>query len=161
MQVAASRILDKTTINQGVMISQALKTLIIDYDEDFRRLCRNFLSSDLDVSVTDCDETLALEALQADLPDVVIIGPNLKVQHRSQLVKLIGIRWPASQALLLNDHPADAETVNQLGASAVGIMACEDMARFLVKAVKKINEGEAWVPRKFVPSLVERLRVQM
>lgn len=136
-----------------------LKVLIIDDNTEFRRSCGQLLLSDLDISVTDCDGDLALEHLQSVSPDVVVMGLNIAEQHRLQLLKLIQLRWSECQVLALADNQSNDDAIKQIEASAVGFMNCEDLERLLSKAVKKINEGEAWVSRKLVPSLVERLRV--
>ena len=136
-----------------------LKVLIIDDNSEFRDSCGQLLSTDLDISVSDCDGISALELLQSVLPDVVVMGLNIDDQHRLQLLKLIQLRWSKCQVLSLANNPSDEDTVRQIEASAVGLMNSEDLERLLAKAVKKINAGEAWVPRKLVPSLVERLRI--
>ena len=136
-----------------------LKVLIIDDNTEFRLSCGQLLLSDLDISVTDCDGDLALEHLQSVLPDVVVMGLNIAEQHRLQLLKLIQLRWSECQVLALADEQSNDDAIEQIEASAVGFMNSEDLERLLAKAVKKINAGEAWVPRKLVPSLVERLRV--
>jgi len=136
-----------------------LKALIIDDNREFRRSCDQLLCSDLDISVADCDGDSALERLQSVLPDVVVMGLNIDERHRLQLLKLIQLRWSECQVLALADNQTDDDAVQKIEASAAGFMNSEDLERLLAKAVKKINEGEAWVPRKLVPSLVERLRV--
>jgi len=136
-----------------------LKALVIDDSREFRRSCDQLLCSDLDISVADCDGDSALERLQSVLPDVVVMGLNIDERHRLQLLKLIQLRWPECQVLALADNQTDDDAVKKIEASAAGFMNSEDLERLLAKAVKKINEGEAWVPRKLVPSLVERLRL--
>jgi len=136
-----------------------LKALIIDDNTEFRLSCGQLLLSDLDISVMDCDGDLALEYLESVSPDVVVMGLNIAEQHRLQLLKLIQLRWSECQVLALADNQSNDDAIEQIEASAVGFMNSEDLERLLAKAVKKINEGEAWVPRKLVPSLVERLRV--
>jgi len=136
-----------------------LKTLIIDDNSEFRVSCGQLLTSDLEISVSDCDSRSALESLQSFSPDVVVMGLNLDSEQRLHLLKLIQLRWKSCQVLALADNQSDAETVKQIEASAVGFMNSEDLERLLAKAVKKINQGEAWLPRKMVPSLVERLKL--
>jgi len=135
-----------------------LKALIIDDNSEFRASCAQLLKFDLDIEVSDCDGNTALESLEEMTPGVVIMGLNIEDEHRLQLLKLIQLRWSQCQVLTLADNPSDVDAVKQIEASAVGFINSEDLERLLAKAVKKINEGEAWVPRKLVPSLVERLR---
>jgi len=136
-----------------------LKALIIDDDDQFRAACAQLLASDLEISVSDCDGNMAMEFLESFLPDVVVMGMNIDDEQRLQLLKLIQLRWKKCQVLALADNQSDADAVKQIEASAVGFMNSEDLERLLAKAVKKINQGEAWVPRKMVPSLVERLKL--
>ena len=135
-----------------------LKVLIIDDNSEFRHACTQLLRADLDISVTDCDGSSSLEQLQSVSPDVVVMGLNIDEKQRLQLLQLIQLRWPKCQVLALTDNHSDEDAVKQIEASVVGFMNSEDLERLLGKAVKKINNGEAWVPRKLVPSLVERLR---
>jgi len=136
-----------------------LQVLIIDDKTEFRLACGQLLSTDLDISVADSDGCSSLEQLQLVSPDVAVLGLNINDQHRLQLLKLIRLRLPSCQVLALADNHSDEDAVKHIEASAAGFMNSEDLERLLAKAVKKINEGEAWVPRKLVPSLVERLRV--
>jgi len=136
-----------------------LKALIIDDQTEFRSSCGQLLQSDLEIDVSACDGSTALETLESVLPDVVVMGLNIDDTNRWQLLKLIQLRQPECQVLTLADNQSDVEAVKHIEASAVGFINSEDLERLLAKAVKKINQGEAWVPRKLVPSLVERLRV--
>ncbi len=136
-----------------------LKALIIDDQIEFRTSCGQLLQSDLEIDVSACDGSTAFETLESVSPDVVVMGLNIDETNRWQLLKLIQLRQPECQVLTLADNQSDAEAVKHIEASAVGFMNSEDLERLLAKAVKKINQGEAWVPRKLVPSLVERLRV--
>lgn len=135
-----------------------LKALIIDDNTEFRASCRHLLQSDLDIDVSDCKSAYALEQIESITPQVVVMGLNIADQPRWQLLKLIQLRWSQCQVLTLADNQSDIDAVKQIEASAVGFINSEDLERLLAKAVKKINQGEAWVPRKLVPSLVERLR---
>jgi len=136
-----------------------LKVLIIDDKAEFRLACGQLLRTDLDISVMESDGGSSLEQLELVSPDVVVMGLNIDQRHRLQLLKLIQLRWPACQVLALADNQSDEDAVKHIEASAAGFMNSADLERLLAKAVKKLNEGEAWVPRKLVPSLVERLRV--
>jgi len=136
-----------------------LKALIIDDSDPFRASCAQLLDSDLEISVSDCDGSSAVESLESFSPDVVVMGMNIDDEQRLQLLKLIQLRWEKCQVLALTDSQSDSDAVKQIEASAVGFMNREDLERLLAKAVKKINQGEAWVPRKMVPSLVERLKL--
>ena len=135
-----------------------LKALIIDDKQGFRASCGRLLASDLEIEVADSASEQALECLATVLPDVVIMGMNVESDSRWQLLKLIQLRWPDCQVLTLVKDQSDDESVKQIEASAVGFLNSDDLERLLTKAVRKINQGEAWVPRKLVPSLVERLR---
>ncbi len=146
-------------INRLLQKMPTLKALIIDDNTDFRTSCGELLQSDLEIQVSACDGGGAVESLESTSPDVVVMGLNIDEQQRWQLLKLIQLRWAQCQVLTLADNQSDIDAVKQIEACAVGFINSEDLERLLAKAVKKINQGEAWVPRKLVPSLVERLRV--
>ena len=137
----------------------ALKTLIIDENSDFLSLCKGALMANSDIQVEFSNEITVLEALYLVLPDVVVMGLSINEQRKSQLLKLINLRWPTCKVLVVVDNQSSTEVVSHLEASAVGFIHLEDTEQFLIKAVTKINEGEAWVPRKLVSSLVERFKV--
>ena len=136
----------------------AIKTLIIDQDKGFQGLCKSALLSDSGIQVELSNELKVLEALYLVLPDVVVMGTSLTEQRKLQLLELIQLTWPACKVLVCVDGQSDSEIVSQLETSAVGFIAHKDIEHFLAKAVTKINEGEAWVSRKIVPSLVERFK---
>lgn len=136
------------------------KVLILDNNVAFRDYCQALLAVEKRFLVVEADDSSVLELLPADEPSIVLLGPNLAWQRRSQVLNLLALCWPTCRVILIDEYPGEVDIVNRLGASAVGILGCDDMARFLVKAVHKVYEGEAWVPRKLVNGLVERLRAQ-
>lgn len=136
------------------------KVLILDNNSDFIGRCHALLAVEKQFLVVDTDDTGVLALFHSDEPNIVLVGPNIDAARRAQLIGLMSLCWPASRVILLEEVPGEADIVNQLGASTVGVLGFADMERFLVKAVHKVFEGEAWVPRKLVHGLVERLRAQ-
>jgi len=137
------------------------KVLILDENIAFRRRCREILEPAGSFLVMDGDETGLLELIHADSPSIVLIGPNQDRDKKTDLLGLMSLCWPECRVILIDENPEDRDILDQVGAGAVGYLGCENLDRFLAKAVQKVHEGEAWVPRKMIQGLVGRLRSQV
>ena len=137
----------------------SLNVLVIDRNEDFYSQCSGILASETTINVNYSSELTALETLCSIPTDVVVIGQGVNQDHKLHLLQLINLRWTTCKVLMVVDNQSETEAVSHLEASAVGFLHREDAEQFLTKALRKIHEGEAWVPRKMVPSLVERFKI--
>jgi NarL family two-component system response regulator YdfI len=138
-----------------------ISILIAASDQRVRDQCRQILQqSDNTWIIGESDNTShTVESIQNTHPGVLILGLDLVKDSHSILVQLIRTRSPGTRVIILANESEHEDILEALAAGAKGYMKYEDIAPFLLRAVQKVYyEGEAWVPRKMVSAILERLR---
>jgi DNA-binding NarL/FixJ family response regulator len=64
---------------------------------------------------------------------------------------------PNTKVIVLTGQSSGAALLDALSHGARGYLTRRRLRAFLPKAVRKVAEGEAWVPRKVLPRIIERL----
>ena len=86
------------------------KILIVDDQEDFRKLLRMVLEDEYQVTEADCGAKLQ-KAFAQDQPDVVLLDVKLPDANGLDLLPLIKKRWPGTEVIVLTGVPSDSEAV--------------------------------------------------
>ena len=137
-----------------------LITVVLAAEPRDRALCRSRLESaggiavvaavDADEAVSDVVVRLRPRMLLLDLRrsrlDVLAVLPRIRVQS------------PRTRVLLLTSrHTPLALILEGLRRGARGYLARAALRPFLLKAVRAIDAGEAWVPRQIVSRILDQL----
>jgi DNA-binding NarL/FixJ family response regulator len=85
--------------------------------------------------------------------DVDIRGGGVDAAHR------IAARLPRTAVVILASVPADDELIAALRAGASGYLPKATDGRRLVAAVRGVLAGEAAIPRRMLPSLIDEIRI--
>jgi len=64
---------------------------------------------------------------------------------------------PDGKILLLSDRSDNEQILDFLSLGASGFVEYADVDRFIIKAISKAWEGEAWIPRSMVKLILDRL----
>lgn len=134
---------------------------IADPDPAVRDHCRRLLQdTDNAWVIGEADNTgHAVESIQNVHPGVLILGLDLVKDSHSILIQLVRTRSPGTQVIILANETDQVEILDTLAAGAKGYMSYDDLDIFLSKAVHKVYyDGEAWIPRKMVSAILDRLR---
>lgn len=83
-----------------------------------------------------------------------VIGPG------AGFVRLARERDPGCRVMLLTAGESDAELLELLRCGAMGFLDPRARPDLLAKAAHALHIGEAWVPRRYVASLIEWLGAQ-
>ena len=127
---------------------------IIDNDEGILRFIDD---SSLNIRV-DHDEIKALIAVERDKPFIVVLRYELREQQTAEYIALLNAASPDSKIILVAPELTDREVIDCLVSGAQGYLQFADLARFLNKAVKVIRQGEAWVSRRIISLMLEKLQ---
>lgn len=140
-----------------------ISIVIADTNQGVRDQCKQILQqSDKSWIVGESDNTgQTVESIQTAHPGVLILGMDLVKDSHSILVQLVRSRSPGTQIIVLANDTEHEEILDTLAAGAKGYMRYEELDAFLLKAVQKVYyDGEAWVPRKMISAILDRLRNQ-
>ena len=89
--------------------------------------------------------------------DVLLLSLAYPVEILRNMFYSIKKANPDSKVLLLSDGSDQGKILEILSLGASGHLEYGDIERFIVKAIQKIREGEAWIPRSMVTLILERL----
>jgi DNA-binding NarL/FixJ family response regulator len=73
------------------------------------------------------------------------------------LLPILRRNSPDTRVIVLTGQSSVAALLEALSNGAFGYLNRRRLRAFLPKAVRKVAEGEAWVPRSVLPKLIERL----
>ena len=98
------------------------------------------------------------EAIAAARLNPRILLLDLSVSIRGGLAVLRAFRRdsPRTKVILLTGRVAEARMLDVLSRGARGYLKWKALRPFLAKAVRLVDAGEAWVPRRMVAKLIER-----
>jgi DNA-binding NarL/FixJ family response regulator len=89
-------------------------------------------------------------------PRVVLLDLQLSSEFAS-LISVLRRRSARSRVILLVGRASEDRIVEALSHGAVGCVTKKEIPLFLSKALEAVAAGEAWMSRKLVPKIVDRL----
>lgn len=108
--------------------------------------------------VTETRSGLEVIAAAARLrPRILLIHVNMFERKKVNLLWALRQESPRSKVILLTRRVSEKTILEALSHGARGYLKESAMSTFLPKAVRLVDAGEAWVPRKMVAKIVDRL----
>lgn len=98
-----------------------------------------------------------LPLLEKHQPRVVILDFAEQAELSLSLIRMINIKNPAGKVLLISEFTDENLLLDGVTVGASGCLEREACGIFLAKAIESIALGEAWLSRKMVAALLERL----
>ena len=120
-----------------------IKGMIIDEQAFFRTGVRQVLSQQSDLEVLDCapdQDTLGL--IEANLPNVALIGSDLATLSGLELSRKITRHYPNTKVIVLSSDPNDEELFEVIKTAAVACLSKNSTAEELARAIKRACNGE-------------------
>ena len=119
------------------------KVMIIDEQAFFRAGVSQALSGQDDIEVIECDTNNdTLGAIEAYLPDVVLLGSDLATHSGLELGRRIARNFPNTRVIILSPDPNDEELFEVIKSAAVACLSKNSSAKELVDTIKKASHGE-------------------
>jgi DNA-binding NarL/FixJ family response regulator len=117
--------------------------MIIDEQEFFRAGVRQVLSQQPDFKIIDCDPTQEpLELIEANLPDVALLGSDLASLSGLELGRKIARLYPNTKVIMLSPNPNDEELFEIIRTAAVACLNKKATAEELVSTIRRARNGE-------------------
>ena len=141
-----------------------ISIVIADRGKAGRAASRRLLDPEKDIRVvgearSGLDAVTAAEKLK---PSILLLDLGLVDGDSTLLLPVIRRKSPRTRVLLLSDSAPDSRTLEALSHGARGYLDRATLSTYLSRAVRAVNAGEAWVPRKMVAKIMDRLaRVTM
>ena len=120
-----------------------IKVMIIDEQAFFRAGVRQVLSQQSDLEILDCapnQDTLGL--IEANLPDVALLGSNLATLSGLELSGKIARHYPNTKVIVLSPDPNDEELFEVIKTAAVACLSKNSTAEELASTIRRAYNGE-------------------
>jgi len=120
-----------------------IKVMIIDEQAIFRAGVRQALSQQPDLEVLECDPTQnALETIEANLPDVALLGSDLTTLSGIDLGRKIAQYYPNTKVIVLSPDPNDEELFEVIKTAAAACLSKKANADDLASTIRRAHSGE-------------------
>ena len=109
---------------------------------------------DLNVTVIEPDTIDdALLAIMTAKTDITVLEQNNEHINTDILCLVLATNYPINQTIILSDTPPDFEQLKATGFRARGYITPLQHDK-LVKAIRAVHDGEAWLPRRLVADML-------
>jgi DNA-binding NarL/FixJ family response regulator len=136
-----------------------ITVLIADRDEAKRAACARVLLPENGIQVVGRAQN-ELETLSATAklkPRILLLGLDLLQKKKILLLCALRQKSPRTKVILLTRHTPETRILEAFSYGARDFLEEKGLGAFLAKAVRCVDAGEAWVPRKMVARIIERL----
>jgi len=119
------------------------KVMVIDEQPFFRAGVRQALLQEKDFDIFEGDpKNDILAAIDAILPDIVLLGSDLASQSGLELGSRVARNFPNTRVVILSPNPNDEELFDAIRSSAVACQAKNATPDELIGIVKRASNGE-------------------
>ncbi len=137
-----------------------ITVMIIDDQPYFRAGVRQALSHQSDFKILDCDtpeDSLAL--IDAELPDVVLLGSDLSTTNGLELGRKISLHYPNCKVVMLSPNPSDTELFEIIKSAAVAFLSKSTSSEELISTIIRVSRGEYPINEHFMtrPKVAEHV----
>jgi len=136
-----------------------ISVLIADPDKKSRAACVRALHGVRGVHVVG-EAGTGLEAVSATAklkPRVVLLDLELSSEFGASLISVVRRKSARTRVILLVGRASEERILEALSHGAVGCVTKKDTERFLPEALEAVSSGEAWMSRKLIPKIMDRL----
>lgn len=90
-------------------------------------------------------------------PRVVLLDLNLSSEFGASLISVLRRKSARTRVILLVGRAPENRIIEALSHGAVGCVTKNNLGRFLPEALEAVASGEAWMSRKLIPKIMDRL----
>ena len=98
-----------------------------------------------------------LSAISKFKPNVVLLDLDAARQNSHKLLPSVRRESPRTKVVLLTRHGSRGRVLESLSFGAVGWIKNRGLTSHLAQAIRKVHAGEAWLPRRVVSKVLERV----
>ena len=136
-----------------------ITVVIADHKKSGRAACLSVLQHEKGIRVVG-EVGSGLEAMAAAAmlkPRILLFHLNLFKGKKIALLRALRQKSPRTKVILLTRRVFEKPILEALSHGARGYLEERAMSTFLPKAVRMVEAGEAWVPRRMVAKIIDRL----
>jgi DNA-binding NarL/FixJ family response regulator len=136
-----------------------ITVVIADRRKSTRSLSMNTLQSEKGITVVGLARN-GLEAMMAAggiKPRILLVNSNLLRGKEDPLLQALRQKSPKTKMILLINRASENAILEALSTGARGYLKEREISALLPQAVRQVEAGEAWVPRKMEAKILDRL----
>jgi len=136
----------------------SITVIVADREKERRATCLRLLAPEKGIRVI-AETATAAETLEAARlsPRVLLVDSKLAMGKGFVLLPIFRRNSPETRVIVLTGQSSGAALLDALAHGASGYLNRRLLRAFLPKAVRKVDAGEPWVPRKMMPRIIECL----
>ena len=104
------------------------------------------------------DEVEALKFTAINKPSIILLDYELEKENTVLFINSLHLETPNSKVMLFGNNLSDEIILSCMSSFISGYMEWRDVTKFLNKAIRSIEKGEAWVSRRLVGLLIYKLQ---
>lgn len=137
-----------------------LTVLIVDDQQLFSDALARRLEREPDVTVIGTARTVdaAVTCMLAQQPDLVILDSHLDADDDADAARVLSGFAHGARTLVLGSSEDLRTVIRALRAGAFGVLSRDTPTDKLLEVLRRMAEGECYLPPRFVPALLEELR---
>ena len=106
------------------------------------------------------DEILALNAVEKQLPGIILLNFALRGEETAAYVELLLSQCATTNIVVVGSELSDEQVLACLLAGAKGYQNIRELPQYIEKIIKVIALGEAWITRRMTARLLDYIRSQ-
>lgn len=140
-------------------VDSVLRVLLVEDHPMMRQGIRAVLEQEADMQLCGEADTAdsALERIESDPPDLVIIDLSLKGRSGLDLIRNIRDRWPNLATLVLSMHSESAYAERALRSGARGYVTKSEPSERLIECIRAVRQGKICVGEGFADHMLCRI----
>jgi DNA-binding NarL/FixJ family response regulator len=99
-------------------------------------------------------ETLGFARLA---PRILLVDSKIALSH-GLVLPMFRRSSPNTRVIVLTGQNSGTALLDALAQGAHGVLNRRLLRAFLIKAIRRVAEGETWVPRRMIPKVMESLK---
>lgn len=138
---------------------QPVGILLVEEHTAIRTALGALLDSQTDFAVVGeaSDRAEALDEAARESPDVILIHPRHTGEPLLDLIKRLAEVSSSSRVILITSEQDPHFVRSAVRAGVMGIVSREQTAALLIRAIRKVHEGELWLERTLLAEVLGEL----
>lgn len=113
--------------------------------------------SELQIVTQNIDSPSAIAHAHQFKPNIILLDNGIKENRSPELIQSLLAASSKSKVILVGSSIQDNHLIKCLFASIYGYLEKKDFDKFLIKSIKSVHSGEAWITRRIVGKLIESI----
>jgi DNA-binding NarL/FixJ family response regulator len=135
-----------------------ITVVVADEEKERRAACLRLLEPEPGIRVVaEAANTAETLGSAQFAPRILLLDAKLAMGRGLPLLPILRRNSPETRVIVLTGQSSKAALLDAISHGALGYLNRRRLRAFLTKAVRKVADGEAWVPRSVLPSIIERL----